>query len=194
MSWIKRYEDEYSNHLQTICILNNLKVELEDVKVERDKLESNIREMDRQNRHQLESAVEKEVEYEELAKINEKLRVQLEGSKDAFNNIEHHHKDYIIKMKKEHRKTMTSIDNIYNMAGMEYEDLLVKTHKLYTENLDSMSAIRNLKEQNKSYKDQNRKLKDSLAEQNSKLEVSKKFIEEFRTENLTLEEEIEKKK
>ena len=194
IGWIKRYEDEWANHLQTICQFNNLKVEMEDVKVQKEKLESDIRELDKSNRQQLEVATEKTKEYEELVQINEKLKVQLEGSKEAFINIEHHHKDYIIKMKREHRKTMTSIDNIYNMVGMEYEDLYVKTHKLYTENLDNMTIIRNLKEQSKGYKDQARKFKDSLAEQNSKLEVSKKFIEEFRKENITLEENLEKKK
>lgn len=192
--WVKRYEEEWANHLQTICQFNNLKVEYEDVKVQKEKLESDIKVLDKSSRHQLEIAAQKNEQYEELVQINEKLRVQLGGSKDAFVNIEHHHKNYIIKMKKEHRKTMTSIDNIYNMVGMEYEDLYVKAHNLYTENLDNVTIIKNLREQSKSHKEQARRFKDSLAEQTSKLEVSKKYMEEFRQENISLEETLEKKK
>lgn len=172
-AWIKRYDEEHESSLYTLCQLNNLKVEIEDLKAEKAKLESDIKEIDKINKKNAENLEKRADENEELTKINEKLRVQLEGAKDALYNIEIHHKDYITKLKKDHRKEMANVDGVYNRAGMEYEDLFVKTCKYYNDSIDSMVAIKNLKEQLKSQKDQTRRQKDILAEQNSKLELSK---------------------
>ena len=135
--------------------------------------------MDKLNKKNAENLEKREQENEELTKSNEKLRVQLEGAKDALTNIEIHHKDYIIKLKKDHKKEMANVDGVYNRAGMEYEDLFVKAHKFYNDNIDNTAAIKNLKEQLKSQKDQTRRQKDLLAEQNSKLELSKKYDLKF---------------
>ena len=168
-----------------------MKVEIEDLKADKAKLESDIKEMDKLNKIHSENLIKREQENEELVKTNEKLRVQLEGSKDALKNIEYHHKEYILKLKTDHRKAMGNIDGLYNRWGMEYEDLYMKMHKLYVENIDNTAIIISYKELLKHQKDQTRKNKDLLVEQTSKFDLSKKYIEEFREENVKLENIIE---
>lgn len=136
---------------------------------------------------------DKEKEHEELVKINEKLRVQLEGAKDALSNLEFHHKDYIIKLKREHRKTLSSIDNIYNMTGMEYEDLYTKMGCLKEKYAESSDVIKSLRSNLKSYKDKVRRATDDLTEFMAKYDIIKKNMESLREENHKLEDDISKK-
>lgn len=149
--------------------------------------------MDKIYKNVIQISKEKQTSYDEVLKQNEKLRIQLEGAKEANKNLEYHHKDYIIKMKKEHRKTLSSIDNIYNQNGMEYEDLYTQFHRLHQDNADNMGIIVTLKTQIKGYKDQLRRAKEDNAEFAAKYDVSKKHIEDLRNEHQQLESEVQRK-
>lgn len=191
--WLKRYEEEHKNHLTTLTQLNKLKVEIQDLKATIAKLRSDIRELDKSHKISIQLARDKEKEHEELLKINEKLRVQVEGAKDALSNLEIHHKDYIIKLKKEHRKTLSSIGNIYNMNGMEYEDLYTKMGYLTEKYQDNWDIIKSLRANLKSYKDKVRRATDDLAEFVAKYDIIKKNMESLRLENHKLEDDNSKK-
>ena len=79
--WIKRYEEEYDKTLATLSQLNNLRMDYEDLRALKNKLESDIREMDKMNKVKIKQAKEQEERTDAIIRENEKLRIELEGAK-----------------------------------------------------------------------------------------------------------------
>lgn len=76
---MNRYNQEHSSALATLSQLSNLRVELQDVKAEKAKVESDIKEMDKLYKKIIKKSKKDEIKYEETIKENEKLRIQYEG-------------------------------------------------------------------------------------------------------------------
>lgn len=64
--WIHRYDDEYHKTIATLSQLNNLRVEYEDLRTLKNKLESDIRELDKMNKVKIKLAKEKQEESDEI--------------------------------------------------------------------------------------------------------------------------------
>lgn len=169
--WIRRHEEEHKSNLSLMSQYNNLRIQFEDAKAAKEKLASDIKQLDKSYKKTIEISKEKEIVHNETIRENEKLRIQLAGAQDAFKNLEVHHKDYIIKLKKEHLRTLNSIDNIYNNNGMEYEDLYTKMHVLFQEHNEDLVAIKKLNSLLHLQRDKTRKAEDEVTLLTDKFDV-----------------------
>lgn len=172
---------------------NNLKVELQDVKAAKAKLESDIKELDKAHRVSAKIAKDNEKLFNDAIKENEKLKIQLSGSQKALENVEKHHKEYIKRMKKEHYKTSSELAIVYNQNGMEYEDLKIRAVNLFNANKENEKISATFKAHAKNYKEQMKIAKDDLVIVNQKYEIIKNHLQTMRTENETLENDISRK-
>ena len=107
--------------------------------------------------------------------------------------VETHHKDYIQRLKQERKKTLSSIDNIYNMNGMEYEDLYTKMANLVLQYNESAIVIRKLRGEVKASNERLRKAKMTHSDHLARYEMTKKHIEQFRNEHEKLEDQLYQK-
>ena len=79
--WIERHEEEYDKTLATLNQLNNLWIDYEDLRAFKNKLESDIREMDKMNKVKMKQAEDQEERTDTIIGENEKLSIELEGAK-----------------------------------------------------------------------------------------------------------------
>ena len=70
----------------------------------------------------MKQAKEQEERTDTIIGENGKLSIELKGAKFPLVIVESHHKYYIQRLKQERKETLSIIDNIYNMNGMEYEN------------------------------------------------------------------------
>jgi hypothetical protein len=77
--WTTWYEEEHQSHLHTLSQLNDLKMKVLDIKGEKEKLESDIRDIDRMHKSSIKIAKNNEEKRNESISENEKLRIQLAG-------------------------------------------------------------------------------------------------------------------
>lgn len=172
---------------------NNLKIELQDFKAAKAKLVSDIKELDRAHNVSAKIAKDNEKMYNDAIKENEKLRIQLSGTQKALENVEKHHKEYIKRMKKEHYKTSSELEIVYNQNGMEYEDLKMRAVLLYNSNKENEKISATFKAHAKNYKEQMKIAKDDLVIMDQKYEIIKNHLQSMRIENENLENDISRK-
>ena len=156
-NWIKRYEEEYQSHLNTLSKLNNLKVVVEDLKAEKAKLKSDIKELDKKYKISTKISKEREKKQNKILQENEKMMIQFKGCQKALQNVEIHHKNYIKRLKKEHQKTIAERDGMYNRSTMEHEDVFMKAVKFHEENQENKSIIKTFKAHTGMYKEKYKK-------------------------------------
>lgn len=191
--WLKMYEQEHKQNLSLLSKNNAMKVEIEEFKSARARLELDFRCQDKMHSKIVENARINGEKNEELVRENEKLRIRLAGSQDAFKNLEVHHRDFIVEIKKRHKKDLSNVDNIYNMYGMEYEDLYSKTHKIYEDHKDDAHIINLLRDTVKSQKVEIVKATDEGNQLVEKFNYYRTHFNEIRDENEKLETEAARK-
>jgi hypothetical protein len=191
--WTTWYEEEHQSHLHTLSQLNDLKMKVLDIKGEKEKLESDIRDIDRMHKSSIKMAKNNEEKRNESISENEKLRIQLAGWQLAIHNLEKHHKIYIKLMMKEHAKTCSGLGVLYSEYGMEYEDLRMKTVRLWEGHVEDMKITATFKAQASNYKQQMIKAKADLVSADQKYEIAKRHVQSVRNENENLEKDISRK-
>ena len=191
--WISRFEEESQSHLATIAQLNNLKVVIEDLKAAKDKLESDIKQLDKNHKVSSTIAKEREDKHNKCLKENEMLKIKYDGCQKALENVEYHHKNYIIRLRKEHKKIISERDNMYNHSTMEQEDIYMRAAKYYEEKMENEKIIKTFKAHTKMFKEQAKKAKKDLETYKIKYDKGMSQLNTFRTENERLENDVARK-
>ncbi|CAI2369125.1 unnamed protein product [Moneuplotes crassus] len=191
--WVKRYEEEYQSHIKTLNLLNNSKVKIKDVECEKMRLVSDIKELDKMNKKQIKILKEKEQVQSDISKENEKLRIHNRACEENIKNMAHHHKEYITRLKKEHRKVMAERDGWYNRTSMEHEDVYMRAVKLYEENKKNHGEVKIMKSQIKLYRDKFKKANEQLEGYKKKHNHINTQLDQVYRENEALKEEVASK-
>ncbi|CAI2365528.1 unnamed protein product [Moneuplotes crassus] len=190
IGWVKRYEEEYQTHIKTLSLLNDSKVKIKDLEAERNRLASDIKELDKSHKIALKLSKEKEVKYNEAIKENEKLRIKGQSSADTIDNMADNHREYITRLKKEHRKIMAERDSWYNRASMEHEDVFMRAAKFYEENKENNRILQSFKGHLKLYKDKLRRTNEELEGYKKKHNVINAHMDQLYKENESLKSEV----